>query len=303
MNDSRKYFQPDVLKAIAPLELRARQVVDGFLSGMHRSRYRGLSVEFASHRQYAPGDDLRHIDWRVYGRVDKPFIKEHEVETNLRVHLVLDGSESMAYPEHPRSGGMTKWDYAATAAASLAHLLVSQQDAAGLTLFDEQVRREVPPSTRKASLHGLISAIAEHRPSKRTRAKVVLDQLASRTQRRGMVVLISDLLTDVDALLAGLRRLRFHRQELIVLHVMDQDELEFPFLDRTLFEGMEDPSIEVLTDPQSLRAGYLDALHAFLSRIQSACLNQRIDYALLSTAMPLDRVLTTFLARRRRRAG
>ena len=151
MNASAKYFQPETLQAITPLELRARRVVEGFLSGMHRSRYRGFSVEFASHRQYAPGDDLRHIDWRVFGRLDKPFIKEHEVETNMSVRLVLDGSESMAYPEHPGDGRMTKWDYAATLTACLAYLLVTQQDAVGLTLFDRDVRRDLPASTRRAT--------------------------------------------------------------------------------------------------------------------------------------------------------
>ncbi|GIK15542.1 MAG: hypothetical protein BroJett003_05060 [Planctomycetota bacterium] len=299
MSDSRKFFQPDVLKAITPLELRARQVVNGFLSGMHRSRYRGFSVEFASHRLYAPGDDLRHIDWRAFGRLDKPFIKEHEVETNMRVHLLLDGSESMAYPEHARDGRMTKWDYAATVAASLAHLLVGQQDSVGLTLFDEDVVNVAPPSTRKASLSGLIGSIAEHRPQRRTQARVVLDELSGRARGRGMVILLSDLLTDVDELIAGLRRLRFSGQELLVLHILDHDELEFPFLDRTQFVGMEDASLDVLADPQSLRSAYLEALHRFLTRVRGECVNQRIDYALFNTSDPLDIVLTRFLARRR----
>lgn len=303
MSDSARLFHPEVLKRIASLELRARQVVDGFLSGMHRSRYKGLSVEFATHRQYAPGDDLRHIDWRVFGRLDKPFIKEHEVETNMQVHLLLDGSESMAYPEHGAGDRMTKWDYAATMTACLAHLLTSQQDAVGLMLFDEAVRTELAPSTRRASLHGVVERVAAHRPARRTNVAGVFDRLADRVGRRGMVILMSDLLTDVDALIAGLQRLKHLRRDVLVFHVLDADEIDFPFLDRTQFEGLEDPSLHVLTDPQSLRAAYLERLSAFLARVRGACLNARIDYTLYNTAEPLDVALARCLAARQAARG
>lgn len=303
MSDSARLFHPEVLKRIASLELRARQVVDGFLSGMHRSRYKGLSVEFATHRQYAPGDDLRHIDWRVFGRLDKPFIKEHEVETNMQVHLLLDGSGSMAYPEHAATGRMTKWDYATTMTACLAHLLTNQRDAVGLILFDERVRTELAPSTRRASLHGVVECIAAHRPAGRTSVAGVFDRLTDRIGRRGMVILISDLLTDADTLIAGLQRLRHMRREVLVFHILDIDEIEFPFLDRTQFDGMEDPSLQVLTDPQSLRAAYLERLDAFLTRIRSACLNARMDYTLYNTAEPLDIALTRSLAARQAARG
>lgn len=301
MSTSAKYFQPEVLSRISRLDLRAQHVVEGFVSGMHKSPYKGFSVEFASHRAYVPGDDIRHIDWRVYGKADRYFIKEYEEETNMRVHLMLDGSESMAYPEHPDSDRMNKWGYGATLAASLAHLLVRQQDGVGLTLFDHEVRKQLPVSTSRVSLHGLVSTIEQHQPKDRTEVRMLLPQLASSFPRRGLVVIISDLLTDVDELIRGLQRMRYAQHDVIVLHVLDQDELEFPFTDRIKFEGMEVPDLEVLTDPQSLRGSYLAALNTFVSQVRSACLNQRVDYALLSTADRLDVALTTFLATRMHR--
>ena len=197
-SDSNKYFQPEILNRIASLEIRARRVVEGFLSGMHRSPYKGFSVEFASHRQYVPGDDLRHIDWRVYAKADRFYIKEYEVETNMRAHLVLDGSGSMAYPEHPDDDRMTKWDYAATVAASLAYLLLSQQDGAGLTLFDTDLCGQLPASTKSASLSDFVRMIESHTPAGLTDAKGPLQRLAEHIPRQGMVIILSDLLMDVD---------------------------------------------------------------------------------------------------------
>jgi len=301
MSTSAKYFQPEVLSRIARLELRAQHVVEGFVSGMHKSPYKGFSVEFASHRAYVPGDDIRHIDWRVYGKADRYFIKEYEEETNMRVHLMLDGSESMAYPEHGGTDRMNKWDYGATLAASLAHLLVYQQDGVGLTLFDTEVRKQLPVSTSRASLQGLVATIEQHRPQDRTDVHALLPQLASSLPRRGVVVIISDLLTDVSQLIRGLQRLRYAQHDVIVMHVLDQDELEFPFADRVKFEAMEQDDLEVLTDPQSLRGSYLEALNKFISQVRAACLNQRIDYALLSTGDRLDVALTAFLATRMHR--
>jgi len=301
MSERERYFRPEVLSRIARLELRARHVVEGLLSGMHKSPYKGLSVEFASHRLYVPGDDIRHIDWRVYAKADRFFIKEYEEETNLRVQLVLDSSRSMAYPEHPGTPRMTKWDYAATLAASLAHLLIYQQDAVGLTLFDAGIRRQLPVSGSRAALHDLAATIEACRPDDRTDAKALFEQLAGHLPRRGLVVILSDLLTDLDDVIGGLSRLRYGGHDVIVLHVLDHDELEFPFADRTLFEAMEEANLEVLTDPQSLRNSYLEALHRFVQRIQSACLDRKIDYTLISTAESLDVALSTFLATRMHR--
>jgi uncharacterized protein (DUF58 family) len=297
MSALAKYFQPEVLSKISRLELRARRVVEGFVSGMHKSPYKGFSVEFANHRSYVPGDDIRHIDWRVYGKADRFFVKEYEAETNLRTHVLLDCSGSMAYPEHSGTDRMTKWDYAATVAASLAHLLIYQQDGVGLTLFDTQLRRQVPVSASRVSLHTLAAAIEAHAPKGQTDAKL-FHHLSGHIPRRGMVVILSDLLADPDDIIHGLERLRYDRHDVLVLHVLDHDELEFPFTDRTLFEGMEEINLEVLTDPQSLRNSYLEALNRFLSRVRGACLDHGIDYALLSTGERVDVALTTFLASR-----
>lgn len=299
MNKSTKYFQPDVLSKIARLDLRARHVVEGFVSGMHKSPYKGFSVEFANHRAYVPGDDIRHIDWRVYGKADRFYIKEYEEETNLRTHIVLDCSASMAYPTHPGTGRMTKWDYAATVATSLAHLLIYQQDGVGLTLFGETIRKQLPVSSSRASLVALASTIEAHAPKEGTDIKV-FQEVAARVPRRGMVIIISDLLADIEELVPGLQRLRYDGHDVLVLHVLDQDELEFRFADRTLFEGLEELDMEILTDPQSLRASYLEALNAFTDRVRSVCLNHKIDYALISTADSLDVALVTFLATRMR---
>ncbi len=301
MSTSAKYFQPEVLSRINRLELRAQHVVEGFVSGMHKSPFKGFSVEFASHRPYVPGDDIRHIDWRVYGKADRFFIKEYEEETNMRVHLMLDGSASMGYPEHADTDRMTKWDYASTLAASLAHLLVHQQDGVGLTLFDTDIRKQLPVSTSRASLQGLVATIEQHTPNEKTDVNTLFPRLAGSLPPRGLVVILSDLLTDVNALITGLQRFRYANHDVIVLHVMDHDELEFPFTDRIKFEGMEHIEQEVLTDPQSLRSSYLAALERFISEVRGACLNLRIDYSLISTTQRLDMALTTFLATRMHR--
>jgi uncharacterized protein (DUF58 family) len=300
MSDTAKYFRPEVLSRITRLELRARHVVEGFVSGMHRSPYKGFSVEFANHRPYVPGDDVRHIDWRVYAKTDRFFIKEYEEETNLRTHLLVDCSESMAYPEHGGDGRMTKWAYATTAAACLAYLLHRQQDGVGLVLFDDEVRAQLPVSASRAALLDLTSALERTDPKGRTDVKRVFAPLAARWPRRGMVVILSDLLVNLDDLLEMFHRFRYGAHDVLVLHVMDADELEFPFTDRTLFEGMEQTDLEVLTDPQALRGSYLAALGEFLQKVRAACLNHGIDYSLLSTADGLDVTLTRFLAARMR---
>ena len=300
MNVSAKYFQPETLSRISRLELRARHVVEGFVSGMHKSPYKGFSVEFANHRSYVPGDDIRHIDWRVYGKADRFYIKEYEEETNLRTHILLDCSGSMAYPEHPGTSRMTKWDYAATLAASLAHLLIYQQDGVSLTLFDTEVRKQLPVSSRRASLPAISATIESQTPRDKTDVKF-FRQLGGRVPRRGMIVVISDLLTDPEDILGALHQFRYDKHDVMVLHVLDHDELEFPFADRTLFEGMEELDLEVLTDPQSLRASYMEALHSFIRRIRGGCLNARIDYTLISTADGVDVALSSLLATRMRR--
>ncbi len=315
MPDYANYLRPEVLAKISRLELRARMVVEGFISGMHRSPYQGYSVEFAAHREYVPGDDIRHIDWRLFARGDRLYIKQYEEETNLRAHILLDCSKSMAYPEHatpPRPpllrggrGGapMTKFDYACTIAASLAYLLLHQQDSCGLVLFDHAIRDQVPAASSPAQLQSLIELIERQRPDHTTDMKMLPAQLADRLRHRGLIILISDLLADADEIVSGLQQLRRGRQDLIVLQVLDDDELNFPFENNTLFEGLEAPDLRLLADPQSLRAAYLRIVGDFVTRVRASCVNNRIDYRLISTRDPLDGALTAFLAARMHQTG
>lgn len=301
MSVSTRYLPPEVLQRIAPLELRARKVVEGFIAGLHRSPYRGFSVEFAEHREYVPGDDTRHIDWRVYGRADRYYVKQYEEETNLRAHILLDCSASMDYPERPGPGRMTKFEYASCVAACLAWLLMHQQDAAGLVLFDHEIREQIPPTARKGKIRTLIERIEQTRPGGPTHVRRLFPHLAERMAGRGMVVIVSDLLAPADDVIEGLRRFRYGGHEVLVLHVMDRDEIEFPFRENTRFEGLEAPGTELLADPPSLRRSYRAAVQRFIGRLRAACTEQRIDYALLSTRDPIDVALSTFLAARMKR--
>ncbi len=298
MADYKKYLDPEVLTKISRLELRARMVVEGFICGMHQSPYHGFSVEFATHREYVPGDDIRHIDWRLFGRGDRLYIKQYEEETNLRTHILLDCSRSMAYPEHEHDGRMTKFDYACTAAASLIYLLMHQQDACGLLLFDHAVREQIPTTSSTSQLRSMIELIERNPPDSTTEVKMLFSQLAEQLKKRSLIIVISDLLTNLDDLILGLQRLRYTRHDVIVLHVLDHDEIEFPFEDNTMFEGLERPDIQLLTDPQALRQSYIEIVQAFISRVRSACADHRIDYRLLSTRDPLDAALSAFLAAR-----
>ncbi|MCB9852704.1 MAG: DUF58 domain-containing protein [Phycisphaerales bacterium] len=298
-NDNRKYLKPELLARIGDLEMRARLVVEGFVSGMHRSPYHGVSVEFSQHKEYVAGDDLRHLDWRVYGRSDRYYIKQYEEETNLRVHIALDCSASMRYPEQlDRSDRLTKFEYAATLAASLAFLLTHQQDAAGLIVFDDEVRAELPPLSSQGHLRSLVAQLERVRLERANDATATFPRIAGRLHRRSMIALISDLLVDTDVLIPTMERIRHAGHEVVVFHVLDHDERTFPFLDNTLFEGIEATDQQVLVDPQALKAAYLDALAAHETRIRRACSNSRIEFVSLSTADPLDVALRAYLAAR-----
>lgn len=296
-----RFLRPEVLSRIGDLELRARHVVEGFVSGMHRSPYRGYSVEFAEHREYVAGDDVRHIDWRVWGRADRLFIKQYEEETNLLTHLVVDCSASMRYPEARTPERMTKFEYAATLAASLAYLLVHQQDAVGLLLFDRAVQSDLPASASVSHLRAIVEGLSRARTEEPSEAGVLSGELAQRLRRRGLVVLISDLLMDLDTIVESLDRFRFDRHEVIVMHVLDEDERTFPFKEHTRFESLEPPEAMLTTDPQSLRASYLEAVERFVARLGAVCADRAIDYVGLTTTERLDVALRRYLAARAHR--
>lgn len=300
MDDSKQnYLDPRVLDKVARLELRARLVVEGFVTGMHRSPYRGFSVDFAQHREYVPGDDLRRLDWKVFGKADRFVVKQYEEETNLRAHLFLDQSQSMSYGH---DDGRSKFDYAATCCASLAYLIQQQADAVGLTLFDEQVCQQTPPSNTRGGLANLFAALEQAKPQpQRTKIGAVLQQLAGQLKKRGMVLVFSDLFDDVQAVQQGLQLLARAGHDVVVFHVLDRDELQFPFERMTLFEGLEQLP-DLLCDPKSLRDAYLAEMQKFTSQIKQVCLQQRIDYVAVSNDQTLDVVLTSYLSARSARA-
>lgn len=293
------YLDPKVLNKVGRLELRARLVVEGFVTGMHKSPYRGFSVEFAQHREYVPGDDLRHLDWKIFGKSDRFVVKQYEEETNLRAHLFLDQSESMNYGHE---GGMSKFDYSATACAALAFLIQQQADAVGLTLFDEKVARQVPPSNTRASLGQVFGALEQAKArQQKTKVGAVLHELAGHLRQRGMVLIFSDLFDQPEEVLHGLRELQSRGHDIVVFHVLDKDEVEFPFERMTLFLGLEQMP-ELLCDPKSLREAYLAEIEQFAEKIRKGCLGLRIDYVRVVNSTPLDVVLTSYLSARAARS-
>jgi uncharacterized protein (DUF58 family) len=302
--DSRRYLHPDAIARIARLELRAKAVVEGVLVGLHKSPAKGQSVEFLQHREYAPGDDLRRVDWKVWARQDRYYIKEFEEETNLRLTLAVDCSASMEYPGPAADG--RKYDTAATLAASLAWLGLSHGDAVGCLTFDDRVRMSVPPRTARTRLSGICEVLEAPRgraapPAEATAFLPVLRRLAETLPRRGLVIVISDLLGDRAGLAPGLRQLRTRGHDVAVLHVLHDDELEFPFEGPTRFEGMETPAT-VSCNPRAFRAGYLEALDAFLADVRRQTASLECDYELVRTGEPVATALVRFLSRRARLA-
>ena len=298
IRDSKRSLQPEVLSRISRLEVRAREIVEGFLNGMHRSPYFGQSIEFLQHREYAPGDESRHIDWKVWSKTDKYYVKLFEEETNLRTVLLVDASESMQFG----SAGGTKFDYACVTAAALSYLLLKQQDAVGVVTFDAAVRAVVPPRSKRSHLQAVLSALHVEQPAQKTDLLATLRRVAEDNVQRGLVVLISDLLADREGLFKGLRLLRHRGHDVLVFHVLDDQELDFNYAGTTRFEGFEEAG-ELTCDPRSLRDGYLAAMRTFLDETRRECAKHRIDYHLARSSDPVDAALLTFLNSRKGMRG
>ncbi len=293
MPDSKEYLHPEAIRRIASMELRARTIVEGFLSGMHRSPFFGQSVEFVQHRQYVPGDDLRHIDWKVWSRQDRLYIKQYEEDTSLRCTLLLDASASMLYGR----GALNKFDYAATLCACLAYLCLRQQDAVGLSVFDDAIRTKLPWRNSRSNLQSIFRALQAVSPKNKTNLTQVFREINDTYPKRSLMVIASDFLGSEKETLRGLASLRRAGHDLLVLHVMDDDELDFPFNDSMRFEGME--SMDQLNcNPRALRDGYLEALQRFLDRVRHACASSQIDYQLIRTSKNIDAALTAYLTSR-----
>ena len=293
MDDPQRYLDPLVLAKVRSLELKARLIVEGYLSGMHKSPYHGFSVEFAQHREYVPGDDIKHIDWKVYGRTGRFYLKQYEEETNLVLWILLDTSESMRYG----SGPVTKHDYACMTAAALAYLTIHQTDSVGLVTFDSQVRSFLKPSSQPSHLKEIVHAMNKGCGDQKTSLVPLFHDLAERITRRSIILLISDLFDEPATILAGLKHLRYKRHEVAVMNVLDAAEMDFPFQEATLFRGLEQYP-ELLTDPRSLRDGYLAEVNAFLTEMQHGCRNQNVDFVQLRTDHNLGVAISSYLASR-----
>lgn len=291
-----RFYDPESLKRIQQLELRARYIVEGALSGHHKSPFFGQSLEFLQHRQYMPGDDIRNIDWKAWGKTDRFYIKQYEDETNLRASFLIDSSESMLYGEH-RGTGMSKYEYACTLAVCLAYLVLAQQDSAGLIRFDEKIEQIVPQKNSLDHLKTIIQALDIDHPREKTDLESILEKSAEAFPRKGITVLFSDLFVPRDGLWKGLKRLRASGHDLIVFHILDDDELEFTFSGPTQFEGLEVPDI-LRCNPRALRDAYLGAIHTYLDEVKTGCSKLRADYSLVRTSDPFDVVLSRILTNR-----
>lgn len=286
-------FDPVTLSKIANMELRARLVVDGVLSGIHKSPFKGSSIEFLEHKEYSPGDEIKHIDWKVHARSDKYYIKQFEEETNLKCYIFLDTSGSMGY----KSTGISKFEYASTLAASLAYLLLKQSDLVGLVCFSDKILQYIPPRSRITHLHFLLNALTELKIAGKSNISGVLGEFIEKIGRRSLVIIISDFFDNIEKIVHQLKYFQFKKNEIILFHILDSYELTFPFEKTTFFESMEDER-RILAEPKSIRERYLSGINRFIEQLRQTCYENQIDYSLIDTSTPLDQTLIKFLVRR-----
>ena len=301
--DYFRLLDPEAMAKIGRTELLARQLVEGFISGRHRSPYRGFSVEFAEHREYTPGDDLRDLDWRVYAKSDRYYIKQYIEETNLRATILLDASGSMAYRGTAASTHngkpLSKFEYARFLAASLVRLLLNQQDAVGLVTFDDNVRRYLPSRSRSNHLSVLLEEMFRTEPGRDTALAPVFHDIAERVHRRGLLIVISDLFDGAEDILKALHHFRFRKHEVIVMHVMAEEELTFPFTRWSEFKDLEHDGNRLELDPESFREPYLAEMRAFLKTIERGCGEISVDYVPFSTRQDFGMAFAGYLSHRR----
>jgi uncharacterized protein (DUF58 family) len=295
MPPSRAYSDPDAIAQIADLTLRSRRLAEGAISGLHRSPFHGFNIEFAAYREYTPGDDLRRLDWRVFARSDRHYIKQYEEESNVRVTFVVDASASMNY--RGARAALSKFDYSATLVVALAMLLARQQDPVGLVLFDEEAGTLLPPSATQAQVAVMTGLLEACTPARKTELGGLLRSLTDRIRRRGLMVIVSDLFTDLDAVYDGLNRLQFLGHEVLVLQVLDRDELELPFDGPTVFHDIEGDE-ELFAEPGAFRRNYQRAMRDFLAEVRRECGNRGYDHVCFHTDEPLGASLGLFLRSR-----
>jgi len=296
--DYRRYLDPRTLARISSLDLRARLIVEGLMTGMHRSPYQGISVEFAQHRQYVAGDDIRHVDWKVFAKTDKIYLKQYQEETNLHLICVVDASESMGFSSITSDKEVwSKYDHATAIAASLSYMAIQQQDSVGLAVFDSDLKHYIKPSNTPAQWRVITQDLTMVPRLKKTNTGRILDQLAEKLTHRSLIVLLSDFFDDIDNIRKGLRHLRYRKHEIMAFQVLDPSEVTFPFEDATLFKGLEEMG-ELLTEPRALREGYLRQLEIFTDELRKTCRGMHIDFTRMNSGEPLDVSLSSFLAAR-----
>ena len=295
MIDKKKYLNPETVAKLGNMALRARLVVEGYIIGLHKSPYHGFSVEFAEHRAYGPGDEIRHIDWKLYGKTDRYYVKRYEEETNLRSYILLDCSRSMKY----KSDSITKLDYASYLSAALSYLMLNQRDGVGLILFDEKIKKFIPPRSTASHLNSILKNLEKPECGSDTKIGPVLHEMAERIKKRGLVILISDLIDNQEDIINGLKHFRHNKQEVILFHILDRKELDFDFNVRTRFKDMESEET-ITTEPWQIKTDYKKLINNIQQLYRKQCREQLIDYVPLFTDQNLDIALNGFLNKRQK---
>jgi len=291
-----RILTPKFISQLSGMELRARLIVEGFLVGMHRSPYHGFSVEFAEHRQYFPGDDISNIDWKVFGRSDRLYIKQYEEETNLKAYILIDASNSMGFK---RAGEITKLEYASYLAAGLIYLMMNQQDATGLAIYDESIRRFFEPHLTYSYMKLLLAELSGLQANSKTSTATALSSLAERIKRRGLIIVISDFLDDTKSVITALKHFRHRKNEVIAFHLLDDAEINLDFPGDALFSDLETGE-KISAQVSAMRTAYKKSVSQFIHELKSKCFENDIDYTLISTSTPFDKSLTAYLTRRKK---
>jgi uncharacterized protein (DUF58 family) len=295
MLDKKKYLHPETVAKLDNMALRARLVVEGYIIGQHKSPYHGFSVEFAEHRAYGPGDEIRHVDWKLYGKTDRYYVKQYEEETNLKVYILLDISRSMKYT----SKTVSKLDYASYLSAALSYLMLNQRDGTGLILFDEKIQTFIPPRSTSSHLNTILKHLEKPKLGSDTEIGSVLHEMAERIKKRGLIILISDLMDDQESVLSGLKHFRHNKQEVILFHILDRKEVDFDFNARTRFKDMESGSL-LTTEPWQIKSSYKKRIQLLQHEYKKQCRKQLIDYVPLFTDQSLDIALNSYLNKRQK---
>ena len=297
MSNAEKYLRPEVIRQVARLDLRAKFIVEGFLTGLHASPFQGFSVEFSEHRKYVPGDDLKDLDWNVYAKTERYYVKKFQAETNVTGYLVMDLSASMAYTYRQE---LTKFDYAICLAAALGYLMIHQQDPVGLVTFDEKIKTVLPPQSKRTQLGNILAILSNLKPSGQTDISHSLHQLAALIRSKSLIMIFSDLLTDVDALMKSLFHLRHRGNEIILFHILDEAEVHFPFEGLIEFEDVETPE-KLTLDARGMREDYLKSINEFRTHIKEEAAKANVDYVPMDTSISFDKALMEYLIQRQRK--